>query len=141
MRGNKNGAAAKELRDAEGVSSSQLVEKNGAAERSVQREREQIAAPLASGGWKPDVDLYETKKALRFRTEEECDAAIDLCWNDMELRGVPRSHVGNNTMIVPAAAVTYFKARGLRFTIEGVVSARDLPAKEVQRLRRAQGPH
>jgi hypothetical protein len=146
MRRHKSGAAVNEPResterDTGGTPASLPVEKNGVIQRSVCGERGQIAAPAGSTSWKPDLDMYENKKALRFRTEEECDAAIDLCWNDAELRGVPRSHVGNNTMIVPAAAVPYFKARHLRFTVESVVSTRELPAKEVQRLRRAQGSH
>jgi hypothetical protein len=74
--------------------------------------------------------------ALQFSSTEELDAAIGWLWEVPELRHLPRVHVGENTMIVPEGAVDAFKKKGYDFTVSKVVSAGDLPADEVNRIRR-----
>jgi len=74
--------------------------------------------------------------ALQFSSVEELDAAIGWLWEVDELRHMPRVHVGKNTMIVPEGAVDAFKQKGYDFTLGRVVSAGDLPADEVNRIRR-----
>jgi hypothetical protein len=73
---------------------------------------------------------------LHFASEEELDAAIDWLWTVPELRELPRVHVGDNTMVVPAGAADLFRRKGYQFTLRSVVSAGDLPAEEVNRIRR-----
>ena len=85
--------------------------------------------------WSPRFWANAPQAALRFATEEELDAAIDWLWNTPELRELPRVHVGCNTMIVPAVAADLFRRKGYAFTLCEVVSAGDLPAEEVNRIR------
>jgi hypothetical protein len=73
---------------------------------------------------------------LRFVSGEELDAAIDWIWTVPELRELPRVHVGDNTMVVPAGAADLFRQKGYQFTLSTVVSAGDLPSEEVNRIRR-----
>jgi hypothetical protein len=86
------------------------------------------------------LDDYEQLKALTFASGEEIDAAIDLLWGE-DLRDLPHDLAGGDTVIVPAEAVRYFTAAGLKFTETEVLSAADLPAAELNRLRREQGPY
>ena len=55
--------------------------------------------------WKPNLHLYEEQTALRFSSEGELDAFIAGLWSDAHLRAMPRAHVGDNTVIVPAEAI------------------------------------
>ena len=71
-----------------------------------------------------------------YRSEADLDSAIDLLWSDPELQGMPRVHVGEQTMIVPTAALPLFRKKARNFTATAVVSAGDLPAEEVNRIRR-----
>jgi hypothetical protein len=86
--------------------------------------------------WQPSIWSYRQQSALSFGADEDLNAAIDLLWNDAELRGMPRVHVGERTMIVPTAAVPLFCKKARNFTATAVVSAGDLPAEEVNRIRR-----
>jgi len=86
--------------------------------------------------WSPRFWANAPQAGLRFATEEELDAAIDWLWSVPALRDLPRVHVGRNTMIVPEAAVDIFRQKGYHFTLCTVVSAGDLSAEEVNRIRR-----
>jgi len=90
--------------------------------------------------WDPDLNAYVDLKALTFPNAEEIDAAIDLLWSD-SLRKLPHELAGGNTIIVPAAAVRYFAAAALTFSEDEVLSPSDLPAEEINALRRDQGPY
>jgi hypothetical protein len=96
-----------------------------------------VSAPVnGQERWAPQFWANAHKVALRFACEEELDAAIDWLWTAPELRDLPRVHVGRNTMIVPAGALELFRQKGFHFTVGKVVSAGDLPAEEVNRIRR-----
>lgn len=87
------------------------------------------------------LSQYREQSALKFRSTKALDAAIAVLWKDDELYGLPRAHVGDNTMIVPTEAVPILKARGLQFKESRVLSAAELPPEEIDRLRREQGPY
>jgi hypothetical protein len=89
--------------------------------------------------WDPAFWSYPQHAALRFDSEADLDAAIDLLWNDRELRGLPRVHVGDNTLIVPADAVDAFRKKARHFVVQPVVSAGDLSPEEANRYRRGTG--
>lgn len=96
------------------------------------------SAPTPTG-WKENLHSYREKRALRFSTEKEADAAIDLIWKKKELYGMPRAIVDADTIIVPAEAVPFFKESGLSFSASRVVPADELTADEITRLRQEQG--
>lgn len=86
--------------------------------------------------WNPHLDSYREKRALKFSSEADLDAAIDLLWSDEDLYALPRAHVGENTIIVPAESVGLFRKKGLTFTDSKVAPATGRPSKEIGRLRR-----
>jgi hypothetical protein len=90
--------------------------------------------------WHPDLNGYAELKALRFASAAEMDAAIDLLWTD-PLRKMPHELAGGDTIIVPGEAVGYFKAAHLTCSQDDVLSPSDLPAPELNELRREQGPY
>jgi hypothetical protein len=90
--------------------------------------------------WQPDLNGYAELKALTFTSPEEMDTAIDLLWSD-PLRNLPHELAGGDTIIVPGEAVGYFEAAHLTFSQDDVLSASDLPADELNELRREQGPY
>jgi hypothetical protein len=90
--------------------------------------------PWWSDSWAPVEEA-----ALQFPTEEVLDALIGDFWSDPLLRGMPRFYVGDNTVIVPASAVEYLRGKGHPFEVHKVISAGDLPAEEVNRIRREGG--
>jgi hypothetical protein len=92
-------------------------------------------SPNPESKWSPQF-WANKHAALQFCSTEELDAAIGWLWEVPELRHLPRVHVGENTMIVPEGAVDAFRKRGYHFTVNSVVSAGDLPADEVNRIRR-----
>ena len=100
-----------------------------------------MAVPLRlpTPQWKSHLDYYREKRALTFKTEKDLDGALDLLWE--ELFELPHALAGGDTIIVPAEAVPYFKAKGLRFRNTRVRSAGELPPEEIARLRREQGPY
>src|SRR5437660_882082 len=85
--------------------------------------------------WAPSFWANPRHVGLQFASAMELDAAIDWLWSAPALRNLPRVHVGHNTMIVPAEAVELFRQKGYHFTLRTVVSAGDLPAEEVNRIR------
>ena len=95
---------------------------------------------LQEGSWSPRFWANSAHVAIRFDSPEQLDAAIDWLWAAPEMRDLPRVHVGDNTMIVPAAAVEHFRSQGHRFTIRKVVSAGELPSEEVNRIRAQRKP-
>lgn len=88
------------------------------------------------GPCKPFLDMYRDLRALQFSSEEQFAAAGKLLWGD--LSELPYDLVGNQTIIVPAVAVPCFA--GLEFTDTEVLSPDDLPADELNELRRECGP-
>jgi hypothetical protein len=86
--------------------------------------------------WNPAFWAYRRHVALTFDTEADLDEAIEFLWTDDELWGLPRVHVGRNTMIVPKDGVEHFKRLGCKFTIHKVRSAGDLSPEEINKIRR-----
>jgi hypothetical protein len=91
-----------------------------------------VAEPQA---WKPRFWDNERHAALRFVSEEELDKAIDWLWSAPELRRLPRVHVGQNTMIVPAQTADLFAKQGFQFSVGNVISAGDLSAEKANHIR------
>ena len=89
--------------------------------------------------WQPDLDSYPKLTAMTFPSDEEVEKAIDLLWAE-ELNSLPHELVGGLTIIVPAEATEHFQAAGLQFTVDEVTSASELPAEELNELRK-QGPY
>ena len=100
----------------------------------------ETATPCAQPAcWNAGFWSYPHHAALQFASEADLDAAIDLLWNAPELRGLPRVHVGDNTMIVPAEAVDVLRTKTRPFVVKPVVSAGELPPAEAAQIRRAAG--
>lgn len=78
-------------------------------------------------------------RVLQFRSITELEKAIDLCWKDPDLKGVPRDTPDGRSLIVPQEAVDYFKAKGLRFRISTLLNPDDLSSKQLAALRRQHG--
>ncbi|MCI0463275.1 MAG: hypothetical protein L0Z62_40530 [Gemmataceae bacterium] len=108
--------------------------------RSQEENHEALGASCQAPIWNPHLNSYKEKSVLTFPSQEHLGKAIDLLWAD-ELRTLPHSTVGRKTLIVPAEAVTYFTRAGLTFTATRLRSITELPAKEVKKLRREQGPY
>jgi hypothetical protein len=100
----------------------------------------QLNYARAANAWNPDLDSYRELRALTFPSSDEIDAAIDLLWSG-PLRDMPHELAGGDTIIVPMDAVGYFKAANLTFSEDDVLSTRDLPANELNALRREQGTY
>lgn len=64
--------------------------------------------------WKTHLESYEDLNILKFASDEEADAALDLLWTDA-LREVPHDIVDGDTIVVPAEAVDFFRKAGLQF--------------------------
>jgi hypothetical protein len=112
---------------------------------SLQKEASDHASQPFNGAaavphWKAHLDLYRDQRALTFKDDAHLDAAVDLLWTE-PLRDLPHALAGGDTIIVPAEAVRYFRDRGLQFRSTKVLSAGDLPATEIDKLRREQGPY
>jgi hypothetical protein len=86
--------------------------------------------------WSPQFWSNRQLVGLQFPNPEGLDALIEQFWTDPVLEGLPRVYVGDNTVIIPAAVVTYLRQQGHSFTARPVVSAGDLPAEEVNEIRR-----
>jgi hypothetical protein len=91
-----------------------------------------------SFGWEALLGGGGQPAALQFRSAEGLDAVIDQFWSDPLLRGMPRIYVGDNTVVVPAPAVEHLRRTGHEFALQKVVSAGDLPAEEVNQIRRSE---
>lgn len=88
--------------------------------------------------WKPSIDEYPELRALKFFSQKDVDLAIDALY-DLPLRGCPRAYVGDNTIIVPAEAVKFFKRARFEFKDTRVLSSSELFPEERSKLRREQG--
>ena len=95
----------------------------------------QESTPAEQATWKTRYWDNDHLVALRFTSSEELDAAIDWLWADPEMRHLPRVHIAENTMAIPAQAEPRFARQGFRYTVCPVVSAGDLSAEEVNRIR------
>lgn len=72
----------------------------------------------AKQSWKSHVSLYRQQTALKFR-KQEFVRALQLLDTD-QFFDLPFALVGNETLIVPTAAITYFRNHGLIFTEQPV---------------------
>jgi hypothetical protein len=48
-------------------------------------------------GWQASLSAYLEKSAVKFCSQAEMNAFIDLLWNDQDLKGMPHVPVGDNT--------------------------------------------
>lgn len=114
--------------------------KQQGAANSVRQSRElnRKNGQVSSGQWKCHLDTYDELRALQFSTADDFAEAAKRLWSP-ELRDLPFDLAGNRTVIVPQAAVDYF--RGLTFTESDVLSPHDLTGEELADLRRRQGPY
>ncbi len=106
----------------------------------MKRPDETNGVPSPPPQWEAHLDCYREKRALIFTDDKDLDAAVDLLWSD-ELYNLPHALAGGDTIIVPAEAVPYFKAKGLKFRDTRLRSAGELPPEEIAKLRREQGPY
>jgi hypothetical protein len=72
---------------------------------------------------------------LRFATEEDLGAAIDLLWTD-ELVTLPHDTPDGHALVIPTEAIPYFARAGIKFTAKRVPAMRELSDEEINRLRR-----
>jgi hypothetical protein len=85
--------------------------------------------------WRSRLSEYAEQRILTFHSDDDLDLAIELLWTE-ELRGLPHETPDGQSIIVPAEAVSYFAAAGLRFVDKRLRSIRELRGDEIQRLRR-----
>jgi hypothetical protein len=81
--------------------------------------------PSSAPQWHSSFGAYapDELRTVRFASIPVLNRAIDLCWRDPELKGVPRYTTDGRSLIVPREAVPIFKARRLRFSSRKVRSA------------------
>jgi hypothetical protein len=121
----------------------QTSPQSGPAERARGENGTAVPSGVAADyplGWGPLLGGGSCQAALQFGSAEGLDALIDRFWSDPLLQGVPRIYVGDSTVIVPASVVEHLRQSGHDFVVKKVVSAGDLPAEEVNRLRQSEVP-
>ncbi|MBI3327802.1 MAG: MerR family transcriptional regulator [Nitrospinae bacterium] len=102
----------------------------------------QAGVPMSgSPQWKRSIGSYTNKelRALKFHSVTEVDRAIDRCWEDPNLQGVPRATPDGRTLIVPEEAVRYFQAEGLKFTVSTLLNREELTPEKLAETRRKYG--
>lgn len=97
-----------------------------------------LLAILGIPAWKPSIDDYPELRALKFFSRKDINSAIDVL-HEAHLRHCPFDLVGDNTIIIPAEAVRYFRRAGLEFKATRVMQASELPKDKLYELRRTQG--
>ena len=102
---------------------------------------EEIAHRPPSPRWHRSLRSYPQAalRAVRFRAVKDLDRAIELCWHDPDLLGVPRAIADGKTLIVPNEAVKYFKDQGLKFTVSTLLNREELTTAERAAMRRKYG--
>ena len=76
---------------------------------------------------------------MTFDDDAGIHAAIDLLWGD-KLRDMPWDLAGGDSVILPAEGVRFFKAAGLNFVENELLTHEELTAEELNELRK-QGPY
>lgn len=92
--------------------------------------------------WVRSLSVYRVseRRVLKCRSRKDLELAVHLCWNDEELRGVPRDWVPDRlSLVVPAEAVPLFKAKGVRFTVSTLIDPAELTPERRAELRRRNG--
>lgn len=70
-------------------------------------------------------------RALMFASVDDVNSAIDYCWDDPHLQGIPRWSPDGMTMFVPADAVPYFQEKGnLNFKVTKLVDGENTPQED-----------
>lgn len=85
--------------------------------------------------WKCHLGSYPDKQLLRFASQEDLHAAIDLLWTD-PFRTLPHDTPDGRSIVVPAEAVEHLARAGLKFTATKLRSISDLTPEEIKKLRR-----
>ena len=69
--------------------------------------------------WQRSSGVYqiENLRALKFSSRKEYNRAVDLFWNDPDLKGIPRDTPDKMTHIVPMEAVELLRKKGLDFKL------------------------
>jgi len=91
--------------------------------------------------WTRPFGNYRTAelRVMKFPNWKESDRATLLCWEDPDLRGVPRRYPDGKQFIVPEEAVALFKAKGIRFKVDTLLDQADLSPERRTELRREYG--
>ena len=84
--------------------------------------------------WKPHLYYYPEQRILRFQSEADLGAAIELLWTE-ELRELPHATPDGQALVVPAEAVPYFTRAGLKFTSTRLTPKGELSPEEISQLR------
>ena len=96
------------------------------------------AVALSSkSSWLASLSAYQEKSAVKFRSDADMNAFIDLVWSDPDLRGMPHAPVGDNTVIVPSVAqnVIARKFSG-KCSVTTVIDPRNLSQHDFAELRK-----
>ena len=95
----------------------------------------------SSPQWKRFIGSYANSelRALKFHSVKEINRAIDLCWEDPYLKGIPRATPDGITLIVPEEAVNFFQAHGLKFTVSPLLNRTELTPEQLTEMRRKYG--
>lgn len=87
--------------------------------------------------WKPRIsDYHGDLRAIRFSSLTALFAAVDLFHSDLELKGVPRMPIGDDTLFMPSEAIDILRRKGMEFTEMATANPRDFTAKEMSAIRR-----
>lgn len=91
------------------------------------------AVPM-SHRWKASISAYpvEDRVALEFASDKEIDRAIDVCFDDKALAGVPVSFADGMTLVLPREASQLLRDRGLNFTELELISSAGLNEDEMR---------
>jgi hypothetical protein len=95
-----------------------------------------IQSARQGGGWNPQLWSNRELVGLHCPRREDLSALIEQFWEDPALDGLPRVHVGDQTVVVPAAVVDYLRDKGHAFIVQPARSSADLPQEEADRIRR-----
>ena len=72
---------------------------------------------------------------MKFLNWKESDGATLLCWEDPDLRRVPRRYPDGKQFIVPEEAIALFKAKGIMFRVDTLLDQADLSSERRTDLR------
>jgi hypothetical protein len=103
----------------------------------------EIDPQLRNERWKRSYTAYRASelRALKFSSVDAINRAVELCWEDPDLKGVPWKSPDGITMIVPEEAVELFRAKDekLEFEVGKVLSRKDIPPQRLAEMRRRHG--
>jgi hypothetical protein len=94
-----------------------------------------MTAGSLQSAWARSLADYDKIVAFKFNTEEETEQAIDIFFDEPDIKGAPSRTAGNNTIFVPAKAQEslefHFRKRHLKFAPQPVYRHGDLTSNEL----------